>query len=67
MARAGYNPEAALEFWQRFAAFNEGKGKGGPAFLRTHPVDQVRIEQIRKLLPKANAEYGRSSTPAPVQ
>ena len=56
MARAGYNPEDAVAFWQRFAAFNESKGgKGGPAFLRTHPVDEVRIEQIQEWLPEAKA------------
>ncbi len=57
MARAGYNPEAALEFWQRFASHNEGQGKGGPAFLRTHPVDSQRIADIQKWLPEARAEY----------
>jgi len=56
MARAGYNPEAAVEFWQRFAAYNEGRG-GGPAFLRTHPVDSVRIENLKKWMPEAKAEY----------
>ena len=54
MARAGYNPEAAVEFWQRFSAYNEARGgKGGPAFLRTHPVDSVRIQDIQKWLPEA--------------
>ncbi|HEX7862306.1 MAG TPA: M48 family metallopeptidase [Verrucomicrobiae bacterium] len=58
MARAGYNPEAAVGFWQRFSAYNESKGgKGGPAFLRTHPVDEVRIRQIQEWLPAAKAEY----------
>jgi metalloendopeptidase OMA1, mitochondrial len=57
MARAGYNPEAAVDFWQRFSAYNEGRGKGGPAFLRTHPVDSVRIENIQKWLPEAKAAH----------
>ena len=56
MARAGYNPEAAVEFWQRFAAVNQSKGSGGPAFLRTHPVDDVRIRQIQEWLPEAKAQ-----------
>ena len=38
--------------------FPEGTkgGKGGPAFLRTHPVDEVRIKQIQEWLPAAKAE-----------
>ena len=66
MARAGYNPQAAVEFWQRFAAFNDERGaSGGPAFLRTHPVDEVRVEQLREWMPEAMAEYrGDAGAPA---
>ena len=57
MARAGYNPEAALTFWQRFAKANEGQGGSGPpAFLRTHPVDSQRIKDIQSWLPEAKAQ-----------
>jgi predicted Zn-dependent protease len=57
MARAGYNPEAAIGFWQRFAEYNQRGGKGSvPSFLRTHPVDEVRIRQIQGWLPEAQAE-----------
>lgn len=68
MARAGYNPQAAVEFWKRFAAYNQTKGGGGPpAFLRTHPVDEVRIENLKQWLPEAMAEYRTDviSSPAP--
>lgn len=58
MARAGYDPKEAVGFWERFAAFNQqAGGGGGPAFLRTHPVDSVRIEQIKKWLPEAQAQF----------
>lgn len=58
MARAGYDPREAIAFWQRFQAFNEQHGGGkGFAFLSTHPLDNVRIERIRALLPEAMAEY----------
>jgi predicted Zn-dependent protease len=58
MARAGYRPEAAVDFWQRFAEFNRRQGGGGtPWFLRTHPVDEKRIEQIRRWVPEARLEY----------
>lgn len=56
MAMAGYDPEAAVGFWQRFSEFNQkGGGDGSPWFLRTHPLDQTRIEQIRAWLPEARA------------
>jgi metalloendopeptidase OMA1, mitochondrial len=67
MSRAGYNPEDAVAFWQRFAAYNQSKGRsGGPAFLRTHPVDEVRIRQIQEWLPEAKGEHRTDviSTPA---
>ncbi|HEY5720394.1 MAG TPA: M48 family metallopeptidase, partial [Gammaproteobacteria bacterium] len=57
MARAGYDPDAAVGFWQRFAAYNRKHGGSTPWFLRTHPLDQQRIEQIGKWLPKARREY----------
>ncbi len=58
MARAGYEPEAAVGFWQRFGDYNREHGGGGtPAFLRTHPLDTVRIQQIQQWLPEAKANY----------
>src|SRR5947209_869510 len=71
MARAGYNPEEAVQFWQRFAEFNRTAGAGSPAFLRTHPLDDQRIADLKKELPQAMAEYNRSQNtighpPAPV-
>jgi predicted Zn-dependent protease len=55
MAQAGYNPEAAIPFWQRMAA------QGGPAppeFLSTHPNPETRIQDIREHLPEALQYYG---------
>jgi metalloendopeptidase OMA1, mitochondrial len=57
MARAGYNPEAAVGFWQRFAEFNAKSGGNTPWFLRTHPTDENRVQQLQALMPKARAEY----------
>lgn len=67
MARAGYNPEAAVGFWQRFAA--AGKGSSTPWFLRTHPVDTDRIAQLQQLMPEAKAQYkgGGGATGAPAK
>lgn len=61
MARAGYDPQAALAFWQRFASYNKQHGGSNPpAFLSTHPVDDKRIEQIKELLPQAEKEYQKA-------
>jgi predicted Zn-dependent protease len=56
MARAGYNPEAAVSFWERFSAATGGKDTT-PTFLRTHPVDAQRIADIKKYLFEAKQEY----------
>jgi predicted Zn-dependent protease len=58
MARAGYDPQAALAFWGRFAAATAGPS--GPAFLSTHPVTAKRIEDIKKEMPRALTEYRAS-------
>jgi predicted Zn-dependent protease len=55
MAMAGYDPSAAVQFWERMAA-----GKGGqspPEFLSTHPSDATRIAQIKAHLPEAMKSY----------
>jgi metalloendopeptidase OMA1, mitochondrial len=58
MARAGYDPEEAIRFWERFKAFNEAQGAGAtPWFLRTHPLDEARIQQLKELLPEAQRQY----------
>jgi predicted Zn-dependent protease len=57
MARAGFDPNAAIGFWERFQAHNRGRGADAPEFLSTHPLDDARIAQIRRFLPQAMAEY----------
>lgn len=56
MSRAGYPPEAAVEFWQRFSAYNKQMGDNTPWFLRTHPLDDTRIKQIQSWIPEARAQ-----------
>jgi metalloendopeptidase OMA1, mitochondrial len=57
MARAGYNPEEAVGFWERFKAYNDkAGGSQGFWFLRTHPLDAKRIEDLKKLMPEAKAQ-----------
>ena len=57
MARAGYDPREALDFWKRFAAYGSKRGGRSIEFLSTHPLDDRRIAQIEKLLPQAETEY----------
>lgn len=54
MALAGYDPHAALDFWQRMAQANTGQI---PAFLSDHPSDAQRIADIRKWIPEAMKYY----------
>ncbi|PIF01747.1 MAG: peptidase M48 [Paludibacter sp.] len=49
MAMAGYNPQKAIDFWQRMSA----KGGSQSDFLSTHPSDSRRIAHIQKRLPEA--------------
>jgi predicted Zn-dependent protease len=56
MAWAGYDPEAAVAFWQRFAAYNKQAGGGTVWFLRTHPLDEARIKQLQQWMPQAKAQ-----------
>lgn len=55
MAMAGYDPRAAVDFWQRMAAKKEGKAP--PEFLSTHPADQKRIAAIKEMMPEALRYY----------
>jgi predicted Zn-dependent protease len=61
MARAGYDPQAAVAFWERFAEYNrQHGGSQGLSFLRTHPLDEERIQNLKNELPKATAEYQKA-------
>ena len=57
MARAGYAPEQAVDFWKRFGAYNQQQGQATPWFLRTHPLDAQRVANLQALLPAARAEF----------
>lgn len=49
-AKAGYDPRAAISFWQKMAA----KETGGrpPKFLSTHPPSAERIANLQRLAPQ---------------
>ena len=58
MAIAGYDPRAALDFWERMMKAARGRPRP-PEFLSTHPSDQARLQRIRSLLPEAMSYYQR--------
>ncbi len=54
MAMAGYNPNGALEFWQRMQAQSQGSP---PVFLSDHPANQTRINDLKSEMPEAMKYY----------
>ena len=57
MADAGFNPEAALDFWHRAS---NGSGKLAQ-FFSTHPSSSERLQRLRELMPKAKERAARGS------
>lgn len=55
MAKAGYNPQEAVEFWTRMSKASGGGGT--PQLLSTHPSDGSRINNLKKFLPEAMKIY----------
>lgn len=49
-AQAGYDPRAAITFWEKMAKAN--KGAQTPAWLSTHPVDAQRIADLKAAMPR---------------
>ncbi len=54
MAKAGYDPQQAVEFWKRMKA---SKNKTVPEFISTHPSDEHRIKNIESHLIEAYFHY----------
>ena len=55
MAKAGYDPQAAVDFWQRMAKATGGAGGGLQKYLSTHPSNADRIRLIQEWIPEARA------------
>lgn len=55
MARAGYDPRAAVDFWQGMESASENGQP--PTFLSTHPSHGQRIDRLREFMPQALEVY----------
>ena len=53
-AMAGYDPQVAVNFWQRMAASSSSQTA---EFLSDHPSDATRIRQIQEWMPEALQYY----------
>jgi metalloendopeptidase OMA1, mitochondrial len=64
-ARAGYDPRAAITFWQKMAKQKETDKNGAvkmPAMLSTHPADAKRIADLQALMPEVVPIYEASKS-----
>ena len=53
-AMAGYDPQVAVNFWQRMSS---ATGGGSSSIFADHPSDAQRIQQIQGWLPEAKKYY----------
>jgi predicted Zn-dependent protease len=59
MARAGYDPNAAVSVWKKMMSAEQG---GTPQFLSTHPSPKTRIQDLQALVPRVMPLYQRSKS-----
>lgn len=58
MAKAGFDPRAAVYLWKNMAAAKEASGsERPPEFLSTHPSDSVRTENLIRSLTPALVQF----------
>jgi predicted Zn-dependent protease len=58
MARAGYDPNAAVSLWQKMAKVGGG---GQPEFLSTHPSSESRIHDLQASIPRVQGLYQQAA------
>jgi len=60
MARAGYNPVAAMEIWKTMFDEERARRERGPEWLQTHPGSETRMNEIARNLSPALVEYNQA-------
>lgn len=63
MARAGFDPRNAPGVWRKMSQV--GGKDNTPAFLRTHPTNDSRLDGLAAAMPKVIAVYSPKSRPPP--
>jgi len=58
MARAGYDPNAAVSLWQKMGKVGGG---GPPEFLSTHPSGESRIRDLESNIPRVLPLYQQAA------
>ncbi|MCF6177020.1 MAG: M48 family metallopeptidase [Victivallaceae bacterium] len=58
MARAGYDPQAAMHFWAKFGKLSQTNE--WTEFLATHPMGEKRLKELENLYPQAQKEYQKA-------
>lgn len=58
MARAGYDPKAALTFWDKVDRMSPTEAPA--SWMSTHPSHASRISELRDIMPKAEKVYEAS-------
>jgi predicted Zn-dependent protease len=53
-ARAGYDPQASIGFWQKMQRASTGQSP--PEYLSTHPSSATRVQQLREWMAEAQRE-----------
>ena len=59
MARAGYDPRISIELWRILKAYHLSTGGQKPEYLRTHPLDDSRIQALEAFMPIALRYYDK--------
>ncbi len=59
LARAGINPQAAIDIWERSASKSKDKKN---SIFASHPTDENRFKALEKFLPEAMAIYDQTVT-----
>jgi predicted Zn-dependent protease len=57
MAKAGFDPRAAMYLWKNMSAANQGSP---PEILSSHPSDDTRLDSIIKAITPALIEYNKA-------